>query len=66
MTSEKAKVRYTAKTHTTGGRAGASRSDDGRLDICKNVAGDAEMEKKIAGVQKLHESQLPTHRAAFN
>jgi Ohr subfamily peroxiredoxin len=28
-----AKVRYTAKTHTTGGRDGASRTDDGRLDI---------------------------------
>jgi len=29
-----AKVLYTAKTHTTGGRdGGASRSDDGRLDI---------------------------------
>lgn len=27
------KVHYTAKTHTTGGRDGASRSDDGRLDI---------------------------------
>src|SRR5690606_22392119 len=24
---------YTARTHTTGGRDGASRSDDGRLDI---------------------------------
>ena len=27
------KVLYTAKTHTTGGRDGASRTDDGRLDI---------------------------------
>lgn len=27
------KVLYTAKTHTTGGRDGASRSHDGRLDI---------------------------------
>ena len=27
------KVLYTAKTHTTGGRDGASRSDDGRLDV---------------------------------
>ncbi len=26
-------VLYTAKTHTTGGRDGTSRSDDGRLDI---------------------------------
>jgi Ohr subfamily peroxiredoxin len=30
-TSEK--VLYTAKTHTTGGREGASRSHDGRLDV---------------------------------
>jgi Ohr subfamily peroxiredoxin len=27
------KVLYTGKTHTTGGRDGAARSDDGRLDI---------------------------------
>ena len=27
------KVLYTAKTHTTGGRDGASRSSDGRLDV---------------------------------
>ena len=27
------KVLYTAKAHTTGGREGASRSDDGRLDV---------------------------------
>ncbi len=27
------KVLYTAKTHTTGGREGASRSSDGRLDV---------------------------------
>lgn len=27
------KVNYTAHTHTTGGREGASRSDDGRLDV---------------------------------
>ena len=27
------KVLYTAKTHTTGGRSGASRSSDGHLDI---------------------------------
>ncbi len=27
------KVRYTARTHVTGGREGAGRSDDGRLDI---------------------------------
>ena len=28
-----AKVLYTAKTHTTGGRDGAARSSDGRLDV---------------------------------
>ena len=27
------KVLYTAKTHTTGGRDGASRTSDGRLDV---------------------------------
>lgn len=27
------KVLYTAKTHTTGGRDGAAKSSDGRLDI---------------------------------
>jgi lipoyl-dependent peroxiredoxin len=27
------KVIYTAKVHTTGGRTGASRSDDGRLEV---------------------------------
>ena len=27
------KVLYTAKAHTIGGREGASRSDDGRLDV---------------------------------
>ena len=27
------KVQYTAKTHTTGGRDGASRSNDGRLEV---------------------------------
>lgn len=27
------KVLYTAKTHTTGGREGASRTDDGKLDV---------------------------------
>ena len=31
---EDIKVRYTAKTHTSGGRrGGVSRSDDGRLDV---------------------------------
>jgi osmotically inducible protein OsmC len=33
-TQEDLKVRYTAKTHTSGGRrGGASRSDDGHLDV---------------------------------
>jgi osmotically inducible protein OsmC len=33
-TQEAVKVRYTAKTHTSGGRrGGVSRSDDGRLDV---------------------------------
>jgi Ohr subfamily peroxiredoxin len=31
--TEIAKVLYTGRTHTTGGRDGASRSSDGRLDI---------------------------------
>jgi Ohr subfamily peroxiredoxin len=40
MTIEQ-KVMYTAKTHTTGGRAGASRSDDGRLDVRLSIPGAA-------------------------
>src|SRR5712692_3757642 len=39
MTLEKVKVQYTGKTHTTGGRAGASRSDDGRLDVELSIPG---------------------------
>lgn len=35
------KVLYTAKTHTTGGRDGASRSSDGRLDIKLSSPGTA-------------------------
>jgi Ohr subfamily peroxiredoxin len=31
--TEVKKVLYTGKTHTTGGREGASRSSDGRLDV---------------------------------
>ncbi len=31
--STSGKVLYTARTHTTGGREGASRSSDGRLDV---------------------------------
>jgi Ohr subfamily peroxiredoxin len=38
--TELEKVQYTAKTHTTGGRdGGASRSDDGRLDVKFSVPG---------------------------
>ena len=33
------KVLYTGKTHTTGGRDGAARSDDGRLDIALSPPG---------------------------
>jgi lipoyl-dependent peroxiredoxin len=33
------KVLYTAKTHTTGGREGASRSSDGRLDVKLSTPG---------------------------
>lgn len=33
MITQIEKVLYTAKTHTTGGREGASRSSDGQLDI---------------------------------
>ncbi len=35
------KVMYTAKAHTTGGRDGASRTDDGRLDIKLSPPGTA-------------------------
>jgi lipoyl-dependent peroxiredoxin len=37
MTMTPAKLLYTAKAHTTGGRDGASRSSDGRLDIKLSV-----------------------------
>ena len=33
MTAKLEKVLYTAKAHTTGGRDGAARTDDGRLDV---------------------------------
>ena len=33
MTTQLDKVLYTARAHTTGGREGESRTDDGRLDI---------------------------------
>ncbi|MBH9662142.1 organic hydroperoxide resistance protein [Burkholderia multivorans] len=35
------KVLYTGKTHTTGGRDGASRSSDGRLDVRLSAPGSA-------------------------
>jgi lipoyl-dependent peroxiredoxin len=35
------KVLYTAKAHTTGGRDGASRTDDGRLDVKLSPPGQA-------------------------
>jgi len=35
------KVLYTARAHTTGGRDGASRSDDGRLDVTLSSPGGA-------------------------
>lgn len=35
------KTIYTAKTHTTGGRDGASRSSDGRLDVQLSTPGAA-------------------------
>ncbi|WP_374376072.1 organic hydroperoxide resistance protein [Dongia sp.] len=35
------KVLYTGKTHTTGGRDGASRSNDGRLDVKLSSPGSA-------------------------
>jgi osmotically inducible protein OsmC len=38
--TQSAKVLYTAKTHTTGGREnGVSRSSDGRLDIKLSIPG---------------------------
>lgn len=37
--TELGKVLYTAKTHTTGGRDGASRSHDGRLDVRLSTPG---------------------------
>jgi osmotically inducible protein OsmC len=41
MTAKLEKVLYTAKAHTTGGRDGASRTDDGRLDIKLSSPGTA-------------------------
>ncbi|OQW54078.1 MAG: peroxiredoxin [Proteobacteria bacterium SG_bin9] len=41
MATQIEKVLYTAKTHTTGGRTGASKSSDGRLDIALSAPGSA-------------------------
>jgi osmotically inducible protein OsmC len=41
MTTKLEKVLYTAKAHTTGGRDGKSRSDDGRLDVTLSSPGTA-------------------------
>ena len=38
-TTTEAKVLYTARTHTTGGRSGQSRSSDGRLDVKLSTPG---------------------------
>ena len=38
-TTTDARVLYTAKTHTTGGRDGQSRSSDGRLDVKLSLPG---------------------------
>jgi osmotically inducible protein OsmC len=39
MTTQASKVVYTAKTHTVGGREGASRSSDGHLDVKLSLPG---------------------------
>ncbi|WP_322029008.1 organic hydroperoxide resistance protein [Paraburkholderia sp. J76] len=39
--SQEKKVLYTGKTHTTGGRDGAARSADGRLDVKLSAPGSA-------------------------
>ncbi|WP_455555136.1 organic hydroperoxide resistance protein [Comamonas sp.] len=39
MTQELDKVLYTAQVHTTGGRDGASRSSDGKLDVQLSAPG---------------------------
>ena len=39
MTTQLEKVLYTAKAHTTGGRDGRSKTDDGRLDVTLSAPG---------------------------
>lgn len=41
MTSQLEKVLYTAHAHTTGGRDGKSKTDDGRLDVTLSSPGTA-------------------------
>ena len=41
MTTSLEKVLYTAKAHTTGGRDGKSKTDDGRLDVTLSSPGTA-------------------------
>lgn len=41
MVTQIEKVLYTARTHTTGGREGASRSSDGRIDLKLSPPGSA-------------------------
>ncbi|WP_341921387.1 organic hydroperoxide resistance protein [Polaromonas sp. YR568] len=41
MTTQLEKVLYTAHAHTTGGRDGKSRTDDGRLDVTLSSPGTA-------------------------
>ena len=41
MTTKLDKVLYTAKAHTTGGRDGVSRTDDGRLEVKLSSPGTA-------------------------
>ena len=39
MTTKLDKVLYTARAHTTGGRDGAGKTDDGRLDVTLSSPG---------------------------
>lgn len=43
MPASLGKVLYTARAHTTGGRDGASRTDDGRLDIALSSPGTSDL-----------------------
>ena len=50
------KVLYTARAHSTGGREGVSRSDDGKLDITLTAPGG----KGVNVSWALHRSGVPT------